>query len=138
MGDSAFEQKNYSFITSVSAVYPQFIIKPSARFSFRAPHTIYCNLNDPDFTLLFLHELGHALLGHTAFKTDIDRVKMESAAWNKAKSLCKEFDIPYDEDFAEDQLDTYRNWLHSKSLCKKCGLTRYQTPDGKYHCPHCE
>ena len=47
-------------------------------------------------------------------------------------------DILFDEDFIETELDTYRDWLHQRSKCKKCGLTRYQTRDGVYHCPFCD
>jgi lipopolysaccharide biosynthesis regulator YciM len=35
-------------------------------------------------------------------------------------------------------LDTYRDWLHRRSACPECGLTRYQTVDGRWHCPGCE
>lgn len=90
------------------------------------------------YFLQLLHEVGHALLGHKDFATDPERVKMECAAWQKAQELCRIYNIEYDEDFAEAELDTYRDWLHQKSLCKECGLTRYQTPDGVYHCPFCE
>lgn len=63
---------------------------------------------------------------------------MERAAWDKAKELAAKYDIEINQDLIEDELDSYRNWLHIKSRCKKCGLTRYQTKDGIYHCPHCE
>ena len=63
---------------------------------------------------------------------------MESEAWGKARELASEYDIEVNEDLIQDELDTYRDWLHNKSKCKSCGLTRYQTPDGIYHCPRCE
>ena len=85
-----------------------------------------------------MHEIGHAILGNSSYKTDLERLKIERNAWDKAKNLCKKFDIPFNEEFAEDELDSYRNWLHQKSLCKTCGLTRYQTNDGEYHCPKCD
>ena len=63
---------------------------------------------------------------------------MESEAWEKARELASKYNIEVDEDLIQDELDTYRDWLHSKSKCKKCGLTCYQTPDCVYHCPRCE
>lgn len=99
----------------------------------------YYNDNEyNNYCLQLLHEAGHALLKHRDFATDLDRVKMECAAWQKAQELCNIYNIEYDEDFAEAELDSYRDWLHQRSTCKTCGLTCYQTPDGKYHCPMCE
>ena len=88
--------------------------------------------------LLLLHELGHYLCGHRDFDTLPRRVKMEREAWDKARELCDKYNVKYDEDIAEGELDTYRDWLDAKSRCPKCGLTRYQTSDGEFHCPRCE
>lgn len=63
---------------------------------------------------------------------------MESEAWDKARELADKYDIEVNEDLVQDELDTYRDWLHARSKCKKCGLTCYQTSDGAYHCPRCE
>jgi len=91
-----------------------------------------------NYMLQFLHEVGHALLRHRDFATDVERVKMECAAWEKARELCGQYQVDYDEEFAENELDTYRDWLHQRSKCPECGLTRYQDKDGEYHCPQCE
>jgi rubrerythrin len=63
---------------------------------------------------------------------------MESEAWEKAKELANHYGVEIDENLVQDELDTYREWLHQKSRCPKCGLTRFQTPDSQYHCPSCE
>lgn len=88
--------------------------------------------------MLLLHELSHAILGHYSFNVDIERMKMESNAWEKAKELAKNYNIEMDDEFIQTELDTYRDWLHKKSRCPNCGLTRFQTPDSQYHCPRCE
>ncbi len=90
------------------------------------------------YCLQLLHEIGHGLLGHRTFRTDVERVKMECAAWEKARELAQKYKIYYDEDFVEDELDTYREWLHHRARCKKCGATRYQDAKGRYRCPMCE
>ena len=127
-----------SLLDSLKKIYPDFNFKPGKKFSFRPPRTIYYLGSDPNFNSLILHELGHALLEHSDFTTDIERLKMERAAWEKARELAITYGISLDNELIETELDTYRDWLHQKSRCKKCGLTRYQTPDGAYHCPHCE
>lgn len=88
--------------------------------------------------LLLLHELGHYLCGHREFGTLIKRLKMEREAWDKARELCDKYEISYDEEVVERELDTYREWLDVKSRCPVCGLARFQTPDGAWHCPFCE
>lgn len=127
-----------SLLKTLENTYVEFNFRAAERFSFRPPKTIYFVQNDENFDSLILHELGHALLGHRNFKTDVERLKMERAAWEKGREIAANLKIDIDNDLIETELDSYRDWLHQRSKCKKCGLTRYQTPDGKYHCPNCE
>lgn len=96
------------------------------------------------FALQTLHELGHALCKHKNYQIDVERIKIEREAWEAAKTVYEKLPkslkntFEWDENYVEDSLDTYRDWLHKKSTCKTCGLTCYQTDDGEYHCPHCE
>ena len=69
---------------------------------------------------------------------DVERLKMEVQAWGKARELANHYNVEYDEELVQRELDTYRDWLHQKSRCPICGLTRFQTPDSQYHCPSCE
>ena len=41
------------------------------------------------------------------------------------------------EDFIEEHLDTYRDWLHARSSCPDCTATGYQTDASTYACPAC-
>ena len=118
--------------------YPKFTFIDGDKFTFRPPKTIIIGPPEPNDALLLLHELGHALSDHNDYNTHIERLKIETEAWSVAKKLCQEYNVPYDEDFVEAQLDTYRDWLHTKSICKKCGLTRCQSQSGKYYCPLCD
>lgn len=90
------------------------------------------------YNLQLLHEVGHALLGHCEYGADLERLKMERAAWEKARELCGRHGVEYDEAAVEGALDTYRDWLHRRSRCAKCGLTRFQGADGRYRCPGCD
>ncbi len=125
------------FVKKIQNSYPNFVFRAGKKFAFRPPKTIIFE-DVPDGEALLLHELGHALLGHRDFKTEPERLKMEVAAWEKARELATEYAVEIDEELVQAELDTYRDWLHVKSRCPNCGLTRYQTPDGKYHCPRCE
>ena len=69
---------------------------------------------------------------------DVERLRMENEAWEKARELARVYKIEVNEDLIQEELDTYRDWLHQKSRCPRCRLTRFQTTDGQYHCPRCE
>ncbi len=118
--------------------FPELVFYEGKKFLFRPPRTIFFNTDESAFELLTLHEVSHAVLEHRNFRTDLERVKMENAAWEKTKELADKYGVVIDEDLIQDELDTYRDWLHKKSRCPKCGLTRFQTSDAKYHCPRCE
>ena len=133
-----------SFIDQLRLDYPNFNFKAGKKFAFTPPKTIAYEAQAqkegiplPKFALLTLHELAHALLKHKHDNTHISRLKHEAEAWERAKSLSAHYKIPYDEDFAEDKLDTYRAHLHQKSLCPTCQTVRYESPDGAFHCPFC-
>ncbi len=125
---------------------PRTALKPeqNSHASISAPaldqNTVFDTLNSEQnsYYLQLLHEVGHAVLGHRDFGGDLERVRMERAAWEQARQLCAKYDVYYDADFVESELDTYRDWLHQRSVCKSCGQTRYQAEDRTYHCPFCE
>lgn len=139
-----------ALITHLETAYPQFHFhRDKNRFKFRFPDQIF--LENPEkwgeppefFALQALHELGHALCKHKDYTTDVLRLKIEREAWETAKTAYKKLPktlktFAWDDDFVENALDSYRDWLHTRSKCKKCGLTRYQTEDGAWHCPRCE
>ncbi len=125
-------------IEKLKVEYPELRFKEGQKFAFRPPKTIVIGPREEASDLLLLHEVGHAILGHRNFKTDVERLKMEVAAWGKAQELATIYEVKWDEDVAQEELETYRGWLHQKSRCPVCGLTRFETPDGRYHCPRCE
>ena len=136
------EQKNYSIsfnvlLDQLKNDFPEFDFRHGSKFDFRPPKTIVIGPSEPKMEFLLLHELGHALLGHKDFSIDIERIKMESDAWEKARDLATKYRIDFDDDMMQYELDTYRDWLHKKSRCPICGLTRFQDASG-YHCPSCE
>ena len=122
-------------VAKISADYPELQIAPGERFRFSPPnHLYYQTVGHP---LELLHELGHYLINKSNYTSDIELVEIESQAWAKVREICERYGIKYDEDFAEDHLDSYRDWLHLTSLCKNCNLSGYQDSSLLYHCPLC-
>lgn len=115
--------------------YPQFKFVPSNRARWSAGEQTIYYTHDKVQTL---HEIGHALLGHEHFGQDIELLKMERAAWNEARQIAPNYNIAITDDDVETALDSYRDWLHSRSKCPKCGQTGIQSRQTLYYyCPTC-
>lgn len=130
-----------NLIKKLAESFPELTISDGERFQFTPPNQLFY-ANNTEYTeneakLLLLHELGHYLIGETDYHSDIELLEIEAKAWAKARELCEQYNLVYDEDFAEDRLDSYRDYLHYASLCKNCQLAGYQDSHGNYHCPLC-
>jgi hypothetical protein len=127
-----------SLIKLLKIDYPQFNFKKSSGFLWsHEDSTIYYvpeNNNDNGF---LLHELSHGILNHVDYNRDIELVTMEREAWNKARSLAKSYDVIIDDEFIQLNLDTYRDWLHSRSTCPRCEASGLQIKKSIYKCLAC-
>lgn len=99
--------------------------------------TISYGPRQPNAAAYLLHEYGHALLEHTHYTHDIDLLKIERAAWEKALIIAPSFDLAIDTSIVEDALDTYREWIHARALCPQCGATGIQSGHLTYRCVAC-
>lgn len=84
-----------------------------------------------------LHEVAHAALGHTRYHYDIELLRMEREAWDQAINLAKKYSVDISSEHIESILDTYRDWLHDRSLCPTCTATGIQIEANHYSCLAC-
>ena len=85
-----------------------------------------------------LHETGHALLEHQSYLADFELLRIEMAAWQKARQLAADLDITINENHIQDCLDTYRDWLYKRSICPTCSTKALQQNDyAHYRCFNC-
>lgn len=85
-----------------------------------------------------LHETGHALLEHHSYQADFELLRLEVAAWERARELAATVGVNIDEDHIQDCLDTYRDWLHKRSICPACSTKCLQQDDfAHYRCFNC-
>ena len=135
---NGYDKEEIVFFERLAEDFPDFRFVMGRKFAVRPPRTVVIGPSEPFWRLLVLHEVGHAVCKHKWFRVDVTRLKMENQAWEKARELAAIYDVEVDEGVIQRELDTYRDWLHQKSRCPVCGLTRFQTPDSRYHCPRCE
>ncbi|MBI1856865.1 hypothetical protein HY003_00385 [Candidatus Saccharibacteria bacterium] len=84
-----------------------------------------------------MHELAHGLLNHTIYKTDMELLMLEVAAWSKAEKLAANYDIIIDKNHIQDCIDTYRDWLDARSTCPECTSNGLQSDSRHYYCLNC-
>lgn len=132
--------KTNSLVAKLKADFPDIHFKVDDDFywspSTKTVHT--APVKNTDDARMLLHEVAHAILGHSHFKRDIDLVKIEREAWDYVqKTLAPRYAVPASDDDIEDMLDTYREWLHARSTCPHCSMTGIQTDTSLYHCLGC-
>jgi hypothetical protein len=129
-------------LARISTDYPEISFVAGAQFSWHAGkrHVSYqrSNKNTAQGIFSLLHELGHALLEHKDYIYDVELVKIEVAAWDKARTLAKHYEVDLDEDHIQDCLDTYRDWLHLRATCPSCFGRSLQTSESQYRCFNCQ
>jgi len=126
-------------LSKLQADYPDWRYQPADRFAWSdEDQTIYYQPDIESATDFLLHETAHAILGHTSYRRDIELIKMERQAWSYAVStLASKYQLTVDEDVIENSLDTYRDWLHARSLCPECSSTGYESAKQVYSCLAC-
>ncbi len=121
--------------------YPEIIFKPAAGSFAWSPAEMTISLpslSSRQDAWLLLHELAHARLKHADYHQDIELIKKELLAWEYAKKrLAPRYGQVIDEAYVDGSLETYRQWLHRRSLCPKCRQNGLQQTSGTYLCLNC-
>lgn len=137
--DATTMQSMPLLIQKLSSTYPAITFIEGERFAW-VPDSqqVTYTLTEPGAEALLLHELGHGLLEHTVYSRDVELIAMERAAWDKALEVRDQLALgTIRDEFIEEHLDSYRDWLHARSTCPTCTATGYQTGAQAYECPAC-
>lgn len=102
--------------------------------------TVFYNNQQADKlgTWALLHEAGHAVLNHEHYETDFELLLFEVAAWEQARTLADQMGHAIDPEHIQDCLDTYRDWLHQRATCPRCGIISLETSTREYQCFNCQ
>lgn len=136
--DATIMPSTISLAAKLTEDFPSFRFTPGETFQWSPEESTIHYVESADPALL-LHEVAHAILGHTSYVNDIDLLKMERDAWELASTvLAKKYDAHVSPEVREDMLDTYRGWLHSRSSCPGCRATGVQAAARLYTCLACK
>jgi hypothetical protein len=128
-------------IADLRAKFPELDFRPGNQF-YWSPETggiVYeADAKGRHASWSLLHETGHALLKHASYQGDFELLRLEMSAWEKARELGRDLGISISEDHIQSSLDTYRDWLHKRSICPSCGNKSLQQGDFvHYRCFNC-
>lgn len=128
-----------SFASQLALDYPQFVFQNASvsRWSPSSATIYYHDDTSDEGRLTLLHELGHAIAGHSAYFKDIELINCERQAWQHAYTLASRYQVAIDAETVESHLDTYREWLHARSRCPSCLSAGIQTRELSYRCILC-
>lgn len=127
-----------SLVHKLKVTHPTIAFVEADQFSWSpSQQTVFYNHHQPQAAQLLLHELSHALLGHRNYYRDVELVAMESRAWEEARRYAEMYNVRIQSAVIQDHLDTYRDWLHARSLCPACSANGYQIQTSEYECPAC-
>lgn len=129
-----------TLLANIAADHPAITFSEGPVFAYSPTEkSITYNTSEAAWPYYLLHELGHALCGHDKYHRDIELLEIEREAWEKSIELTKRYglDRPTDE-LVDAALDTYRDWLHRRSICPKCEQNGAQHTENSYLCLVCE
>jgi hypothetical protein len=138
---SSSAQKNKDFVDRLKADYPQFLFKKGVQEHW-SPQTRTITYNPSrqwqELANSLLHELAHAVLGHSTYGSDVELLKLEAQAWELATKIGRKYKVYIDDNHIQNCLDTYRDWLHRRSSCPICSTHVVQKDQKSYQCFNCQ
>ena len=131
-------EQTFSLIENLQKSSPKITFQASDEFGWNPDtNTINYDESSENLSAYLLHEYGHALLAHKEYEKDIVLIALERDAWKKARDLAQQYNVTISAEVVESSLDTYREWMHERSICPTCSATGIQTKESYYTCLTC-
>lgn len=138
MSSSAKTELNH-LLARLKVDYPDVNFIESDHFRWNADkRVVFFSTNTETPVWSLMHEIGHMNSGHQAYSSDLGLLKMEVEAWQKAKQLGAMYGLKADEEYIQDCIDSYRDWLHKRSCCPLCNQNGIEKTKGHYWCINCQ
>jgi ribosomal protein S27AE len=129
-------KRETKFVTTLKRDFPDFHFEiAEENLWLPEEHKILYRPNDKTG---ILHELGHAICGHSDFTQDIELIQAEREAWDKAIEIAQKYGVKISQNRIEGAMNWYRDWLHFRSICPNCSQNGLQQRhDRRYRCLNC-
>jgi hypothetical protein len=135
-------QKVLNTLNTLKETFPSIHFTEGELFSWSPKDTtvIYTlsYTNEDHAVYALIHEVAHGALQHEHYKNDIDLLRHEVEAWDKAQDIANDISITINSDHIQDCLDTYRDWIHKRATCPHCSVVGLQEDTGTYSCFNCQ
>jgi hypothetical protein len=128
--------------------YLNLTVNTKSKLSYYDHSQLILNFNSPSLyddektmkikTWQLLHELGHAIMEHKTYNDDLELIDLEVEAWVIAEGIAKKNKFKISRNYIEGCLDSYREYLFTRSWCKRCEMCGYQTGPDIYFCMNCQ
>jgi len=131
-------------LSAIKENYPKITFEPGDHFAWNSQNSqiIYRlpenEKEDNKSSNKLLHELAHAKLKHSDYRSDAELLRIESSAWSLTKELCQNYNIKFNKKEQDESLASYINWASSRSRCPKCQKNGLQTTPTIFLCPNCD
>ena len=106
---------------------------PQEKTIYFDPHRLRSNTGK----IALLHEIGHARLGHTLYKYDIQLLNMELDAWDFVREHAGRYGLEVDEAHITECIASYDTWLQKRATCPACTNFSLQAGRDNYRCFMC-
>jgi len=94
-------------------------------------------INSAGGKIALLHEIGHATLGHTTYKYDMQLLGMEMDAWDFVRQNAPKFKLVIDESHIAKCIEGYDHWLSKRATCPDCANFSLQRSHNDFMCFAC-
>jgi hypothetical protein len=125
----------------IIAAYPQQRFLPAGYFAYDASEDVINydpgRIHDDSGKLALLHEIAHSLLGHFHYRFDFELYAMEMDAWNLTRNLALQHNIKIDENYLEQCMNSYDEWLTERGTCPNCEEFNVQSVPNRFQCFRC-
>ena len=125
----------------IIAAYSQHTFLPAAHFSYDAADEVINYfpqaLKTNSGKIALLHEISHCELGHFHYVSDLQLYAMEIDAWLLTRKLAKKFNIPVEEDYIDECIESYNQWIEKRGTCPRCSTFCAQKTEVEFECYNC-
>lgn len=125
----------------IIAAFPQHTFLPAAFFSYDAADEVInyspIAIKNNNGKLALLHEISHCELGHFHYQSDLQLYAMEIDAWRYTQKLAERFGISIHQDYIEECLESYNQWIEKRGTCPNCGVFCAQITETEFECYNC-